>query len=243
MILGNIGDNFEDDWAEGYKIYLHEKGQFWPGLEKEFLGLDNSIFLKLNKELRGSFNMKEKILLNKPSSPCIEDPSYSYTQCMFQFVANMAGCHLDWVTSLSEEHPRCTSTEQVLTYNENLFFALTTPWMKLAEKSGCHAKCKYKEFIFTEISEESATWKHNWSSSFFLVAEKTLIKYEEELLAFDISDTLNGIGGAMGLFLGWSVLYIVSQCSSAIWLCMKSFFMKITNKEKSQLDNIDHHQQ
>ena len=40
------------------------------------------------------------------------------------------------------------------------------------------------------------------------MAEKTSVEGQEELLVFDFEDLINGIGGAMGLFLGWSILYI-----------------------------------
>ena len=38
------------------------------------------------------------------------------------------------------------------------------------------------------------------------------MKVEEELLAFDTEDLVNGLGGALGLFLGWSLLHILNQC-------------------------------
>ena len=40
------------------------------------------------------------------------------------------------------------------------------------------------------------------------MAEKTSVEEHEELLVFDIEDLINGIGGALGLFLGWSILYL-----------------------------------
>ena len=38
------------------------------------------------------------------------------------------------------------------------------------------------------------------------------MKTEEEMLAFDLDDLINGLGGALGLFLGWSLLHILNQC-------------------------------
>ena len=38
------------------------------------------------------------------------------------------------------------------------------------------------------------------------------MKTEEEMLAFDTDDLINGLGGALGLFLGWSLLHIFNQC-------------------------------
>ena len=37
------------------------------------------------------------------------------------------------------------------------------------------------------------------------------MKTEEELLAFDFEDLVKGLGGALGLFLGWSLLYMFNQ--------------------------------
>ena len=56
--------------------------------------------------------------------------------------------------------------------------------------------------------ERSIYWNVNYSSSFYLMAEKTSVEGQEELLVFDPEDLINGIGGALGLFLGWSILYL-----------------------------------
>ena len=59
-----------------------------------------------------------------------------------------------------------------------------------------------------QLREETITWDVDYSSAFFLMAEKTSVEGQEELLVFDFEDLVNGIGGALGLFLGWSILYI-----------------------------------
>ena len=59
-----------------------------------------------------------------------------------------------------------------------------------------------------QLREEPITWAADFSSAFFLTAEKTSVEGQEELLVFDFEDLINGIGGALGLFLGWSILYL-----------------------------------
>ena len=61
-----------------------------------------------------------------------------------------------------------------------------------------------------------AEWKHEWASAFYLIAESSVQQVEQEYLVFDLSDAMNGIGGAMGLFLGWSILYLMQRCGSAV---------------------------
>ena len=46
---------------------------------------------------------------------------------------------------------------------------------------------------------------------------------QEELVVFDQEDLVNGIGGALGLFLGWSILYIGNILISSILIKMISF--------------------
>ena len=66
-------------------------------------------------------------------------------------------------------------------------------------------------YLSFQISHETVDWKTSSSSAFYLSAEKSLVKTEEELLAFDFEDLVNGLGGALGLFLGWSLLHIFGE--------------------------------
>ena len=59
-----------------------------------------------------------------------------------------------------------------------------------------------------QLGEETITWDVDYSSAFYLMAEKTAVEGQEELLVFDFEDLINGIGGALGLFLGCSLLYL-----------------------------------
>ena len=68
------------------------------------------------------------------------------------------------------------------------------------------------------------------ADTLFLSAENTLIKTEEELLAFDFEDLINGLGGALGLFLGWSLLHIFNQCFQ--------FFINIHGKYAANIMNL-----
>ena len=96
-------------------------------------------------------------------------------------------------------------------------------WVRLTRETGCYGKCQYKEYKFNKVNnilnltsmslsaqlrEETITWAVDYSSAFFLMAEKTKVEGQEELLVFDFEDLVNGIGGALGLFLGWSFLHL-----------------------------------
>ena len=65
--------------------------------------------------------------------------------------------------------------------------------------------------ILLQTTSERITWRVSWSSAFFLSADNTRVRVEEELEVFGIEDVVNGVGGALGLFVGWSILYIVME--------------------------------
>jgi hypothetical protein len=114
FVSGRITDNYGDYGVQGYYMYLHEKDQFWPGLEADQVGIAKPILLHVGDELKGSFVLNEKFYLYKPSAPCVSDPFYSYKNCMFAHIARLSGCHLDWVSPLNEKYSPCTSKEQLL---------------------------------------------------------------------------------------------------------------------------------
>jgi hypothetical protein len=164
--------------------------------------------------------------MSYPSIPCIDDLSYSYTKCIAAYITRLVGCRLDLAQQLYfMDFPNCLTVSEILSYQDKLVSVNSLQWNILSKKSCCHSKCKIREFIFLDKSREEMTWRHNWSSSFFLVAEKTLIQREEELLAFDFEDMINGIGGALGLFLGWSVLYFASEVYDATVLVIARWKM------------------
>ena len=210
-LLGQLNDTKEEHQLYGYDIFLHEKGQFWPGLEMERTGLSEIIVISNNMEQEGYFTFTETTSLDHTDAPCVSDPSYSYKECMFNYVAKTTGCFLDWFNPPKMNYNRCSSNEEILKYNEIMDWALTSTWKTLANTTSCHAKCTVRKYVYTKTKEENITWKHDFSSSFYLTAKRSLFKKEDEFWVFQLSDAINGIGGALGLCLGWSGAFVVKE--------------------------------
>ena len=47
---GDVKHDLVDHYYEGYRVYLHEKGQFWPSDKMEKLGQTEGLFIPLNTE-------------------------------------------------------------------------------------------------------------------------------------------------------------------------------------------------
>ena len=125
----------------GFNIYLHDKGQFWPGLEMARIGLSKELFLPKNTYFEGSFEIRQKTLINKPNQRCSEDPNYSFQDCIFTWVAKAAGCSLDWFSQAKNNSVPCTLREDIGRYNDALTAALQARWLKLQSMTGCVPRC------------------------------------------------------------------------------------------------------
>ena len=153
-VSGRVNQSYVADHTKGFKIYLHEKGEFWPGMEMENIGQTKPIYVPTKTEVRGTFKVVQKINLDKESDHCMEDTGYSYTKCMKDYVATTSGCHLDWVETKNSgihNHP-CVTRDQVLRYQITLTKINKLSWMELVKVTGCHAKCTYREYNFEKVT-------------------------------------------------------------------------------------------
>ena len=113
-----MNQSYEEDFTKRFHIYLHGKGQFWPGLEMDQIG-QTKVVISTKTELWVSFTAMQKISLDKETDPCTNEPGYSYTNCMKNHVATRAGCNLDLVDNDGKDrkgdpHDICVSIEQVI---------------------------------------------------------------------------------------------------------------------------------
>ena len=159
-----LNSSLINDFTKGFKIYLHERGQFWPALEMERIGQTKSISIPLRTEVKGTFTMVKKTNLDKQSVPCVKDPNYSFTHCMKQYVATTAGCHLDWddkgggLTGDDHALGTCMSPDQVQQYSSVLSSISKLSWTQLVNISGCNGKCSYKQYTFEKVCVQYITY-------------------------------------------------------------------------------------
>ena len=171
--------------------------------------------------------MVERVSINKHHEICSNTPNYSFTSCVFTFIARTVGCQIPWIyTSLdhAETLPVCATKKQIIEYDDILASLEPLSGYALTNITKCPPRCTVRQFSFHKCKSEQVSWKREWSSAFYFGAERTEIRKEEEYWIFDSADTLNGIGGALGLFLGWSVLYLVNQVATGLMLAYSHIF-------------------
>ena len=142
------------DYTYGYKIFLHERGQFWPGGDMSRLGQTESLYLNTRTLALAQFHLIRRRTLQSGVEPCQEEEeeSYSFTRCLLQFVAGRVGCHLDWASSSRLPlYPPCESLEELLEYSELLEEIKGYSWVTITKETGCYRKCHYKEYKFNKV--------------------------------------------------------------------------------------------
>ena len=127
----------------------------------EYIGQTKSILIPVKTEVWGSFTVVHKTNLDKATAPCKEDPQYSFTECMKDYVAAAAGCHLDDLVATRQtdvdnkdghnNHPPCVTREQVQRYANTLTNVSKLSWMELVQVTECLAKCTYRQFSFEKV--------------------------------------------------------------------------------------------
>ena len=101
--------------------------------------------------------------------------------------------------------------KQINDYDIELGVVAKMTWFEITKTTGCFTSCTVRGFTVAECKQMKVTWKHDWLSAFYLAPKTTEVAKTEEFLVFDLSDTKSGIGGSLGLFLGWYVLYMIQN--------------------------------
>ena len=84
-----------------------------------------------------------------------------------------------------------------------------------------------RSFSFVEKTKQEANWGRNWSAAFYMDVATSSFTHQTEFYAYDIWELTSGLGGLMGIFLGWSFLFVIVQ----IYQAGEDFVLKFCIKE------------
>ena len=190
------------------------------------LGQSDVIQVKPDTEVVGSFSLREISNLHKTSKPCNSEQNYSFTECLRSYAETESQCALDVsFSNISRNRERCP-TENLMKLFNILLWIKKVSWQDLTKTTGCIPKCFIRKYHFELLSSESVKWSKHWISSFYLSAETTNREIAIESYSYDVQvqferkifytlsklwqDLIGGIGGYLGLFLGWSCSSIIT---------------------------------
>ena len=143
--------------------------------------------------------------LKKSNYDCAEDNSFSFKDCMNEFISNQIGCSLPWTKTMPEK--RQCKTQQDLDIFRNLSTQLTSPKLQeIISKDGCFKpNCRKTSWIKNQYDH---TWSQegNYTILFLNVPATAKVLKRTEVLLADFSTFFADCGSYLSLFLGASVL-------------------------------------
>ena len=191
-----------------YYVYLHEKNQFWPISSLEMIGQSERLRINPKEVLGGVFQVREIQYISKRGRPCNQEPSYSFTQCLKNYIRSVARCQL-WIWKDDQEHPPCLTIDDFQVYKGEMDWILKAKPSDIIAKTRCFPKCKIREFVFTTTSKSKVSEGAAWHGEFQLGVKLSSYEDYEEYFVFGFQDFITSLGGFLGLFLGWSLLEII----------------------------------
>ena len=198
----------------------------------ETLGQFGPIEVLPRDQVTGIFSLNRIRNLDKEDKHCELEPGYRYTECLMDYARGQSECSVD----VFANDFNCTSVG-LDALIKTLVMIRTSTKKEIVEVTGCHPKCEIYKYSFHVKRETNVTWKKDWVSSFYLSAETTTYQMSMENYSYDaqvsniqetfyhhfpiiIQDLIGSIGGYLGLFLGWSVMSIVS--AAPVWCTLLS---------------------
>ena len=216
-------DNY---FFNGFDIFIHGAGQFWPRSEMVTFGQSDKVHLKVEAgngsgvELELLFTRKVVKKLSTKDRPCREEESYSFTSCLRSYIQRTSGCSVQWFHDLYEEESNCP-VENLEALYDLLIWARETTMASLSAVTGCLPRCQVTQFGLEKKSETRINWATNWTSSVYLEPKTSFYETQEEYYSYGTGNFLGDVGGYLGLLLGWSVLTIFQELPK-MTMCLAS---------------------
>ena len=157
--------NISYEYDKYYDIFVHEKDQFWPRRDMLSFGQSDPIHVAPNREIEVIFTTKKIINLNKDDRVCNEDPNYSFTICLKEFVEREADCKMDFFSFDIDNNEHC-STDGFLKYFNLLIKLKQAPISDVVRKTKCYPKCKIVQYLI-ETNYKHASWTNNWTAQVY----------------------------------------------------------------------------
>ena len=214
-------------------VYPHHKGKDWrtdsidlhvntsDGLTRMifihdpdyFLFSDNPLSLPNNMQMLAprpgrlyySIVLREHRKLNTPSSPCMEEPDYSFTTCVKEGLSRTVGCRLPWDSLSDQRRAECTTLEQYQAFAGEYIFLRDASIREILDRTGCLRPCSYREYVLVSGPVESAFRDYSFFSVelWMLSTDITVLT---EILVYPFTSLMAEFGGTFSLFFGISMM-------------------------------------
>ena len=125
---------------QDYDVFIHEKGQFWPRSDMFSYGQPDKISVKNSSEIEIVFSSKIAVKMPSLDNRCVDDNSYSFTQCIYEYTRKKTNCQFDVYQS---KHQKVSCDEdEFQDYVDPLVRIKQSRINEVQEETGCYPKCE-----------------------------------------------------------------------------------------------------
>ena len=142
--------------------------------------------------------------INRPKAPCEEKTDYNFMSCITEKLVADVGCRYPWDMKMDNQRgtPICQTIEKMSALEEKFTEIGVIEQKYVIAKTGCLVPCRYRKYkIYSEL------YKSLYNGfGVGVTYPSTDIKLEEEEYIYPELSFISELGGALGMFLGFSFL-------------------------------------
>ena len=218
-------------------MYVHEPGHeiglygnYWP----DYVG-----YHRLLVQSQFDLPLEKEVYIYDADGDCEKSDEYDFAKCLLDFARRVyveADCSnvcwfpqslfitrtLDLRPCLTDEDTKCMTLHLMANVIEDF---------DAKEVTRCKKKCSADRYSYETREDATIVYEENVAFVFMLFESTTYSIFEEYVL-YDENTIIAGVGGSLGLFLGFSCLQVVK---SGTKFCTK----RIQDKVKKSPDNND----
>ena len=197
----------------GYVIFIHDPGFFFLTLNPRAIPGFRKIIkpneLKISEVLFQTIEISEHNNLNREEQPCREDENYSFSSCLRTGMESIIGCVMPWnndkdnATGVVE----CKTWEQYQHFMEKYTELALMELQDVVKYTECPVPCNYRAIKAIDKPEtfpNTIEFVEYGVYGFTLVSTDIQVYTEEYIYSF--AGLVSDIGGALGLFIGFSFI-------------------------------------
>ena len=110
----------------------------------------------------------------------------------------------------------CSRPQEIQKYKEIMIILKEKGFKDLSKTTGCPTKCSITGYTFYKDKTKPDNSPKNWTSAFYLQSSTQSPLNSVQRKTYDFPQLTSDIGGFLGLYLGWSLLYIGLEVQTVI---------------------------
>ena len=165
--------------------------------------------------------------MNQRTNPCKENPEYDFNVCAMNIITRNVGCRPPWDLVNNQDLPICEDLKKIKTFEKLSLDYINDDLESIVEQTKCLPPCQYNEYKF---AAEPDKYDVKSIKTLTLMFPKKKVTIETEVELYSFISLVSDIGGALGLFLGFSFVMVWDEAESGIRKMRKYWNDRIIEK-------------